>query len=319
VELRHLRYAVAVAEAGSFTRAASRLNLAQQALSQQIADLERELGLKLFDRTGAGARPTPAGGAFIDDARSILARSAQAVAHARGRAQGESGRLTLGLSPTFRACNAAVAGAIARFHRRYPDVEISVVPLGAADRLDGVRYGPLDLAVAHGDAGSAGDIAGELLWEDSLGGVLLPAAHPLAGKAPLWLRDLADLPLLAFPRQADAGLLDQVLAALAARGLRPSLCEVALAGFFPDLSAEFLASCEAGRLGPRSVQADLGQRGGGAAVFRPVADEPIPVGLWVLWRRDEPSPLVKHFVATCRELGPAWRKREPLVPVGRAG
>lgn len=317
MELRHLRYAVAVAEAGSFTRAASRLNVAQQALSQQVADLERELGLKLFERSGAGARPTPAGAAFIDDARSILARSQQAITQARSRAQGESGRLTLGLSPTFRAGNAAVAGVVARFHRRYPDVEISVVPLGAADRLDAVRYGRLDLAIAHGDPGRACDIAGELLWEESLSGVMLPADHPLAGKAPLRLRDLAGLPLLAFPREADACLLDQILPALATRGLRPSLCEVEMAGFFPDLVTEFLADCAAWRPVPRSAQAELGPRA--RAVFRPVADEPIPLRLWALWRPDDPSPLVSRFVGICREQGPARHKREPLVPVGRAG
>lgn len=316
MELRHLRYAVAVADAGSFTRAANRLHLAQQALSQQIADLERELQLKLFERTGAGARPTPTGVAFIDDARSILARSQEAVARARSRARGESGRLRLGLSPSFRACNAAVAAVLARFHRRYPDVEISVIPMGTADKLDALRFGPLDLAITHGDPGEAGDIAGEVLWEESLTGVLLPADHPLADKTPLRLRDLGDLPLLAFPREADSCLLDQILAALAARGLRPSICEVELAGFFPDLVTEFLADCPAWRPMPGSVQEELDPRGN--AVFRLVADDPIPLGLWVLWRPDDPSPLVSRFVGICRELAPAWRAGESLA-VGRAG
>jgi DNA-binding transcriptional LysR family regulator len=309
---------VAVAEEGSFTRAASRLHLAQQALSQQIADLERELQVKLFERSGGGAHPTPAGAAFVQDARLTLAQSQLAVARARSRARGESGRLRLGVGRSFRVCDSIVAEALARFHRRYPDVGIGLVPAGTADKLEAILHGTLDLAITHGAPDARGEIEGQVLWEEPLNAVLLPAAHPLARKAPLWLRDLAELPMLALPREADSALLDHILAALAARGLRPKISGIQMAGFLPELAAEFIAQCPAWRLMVGSAGDQFTHLS--SVAFRALADEPIPLSWWVLWRHEDASPLVSRFVAVCKEVRQARRRpAEPVRPVNRVG
>lgn len=318
MELRHLRYAVAVAEEGSFTRAARRLHLAQQALSQQVADLERELQVKLFERSGGGARPTPAGETFVQDARLTLAHSQRTVARARSRGRGESGRLRVGVGRSFRVCDSIVAEALARFHRRYPDVEIGLVPAGTADKLEAVLHGTLDLAITHCAPDALGELAGQVLWEESLNAVVLPAANSMARKATLWLRDLTELPMLAFPREADTALLDYILAALAARGLRPRISEIQMAGFLPELVAEFVARCPSWRLMVGSAADQFTHLS--SVAFRALADEPLPLSWWVLWRRDDVSPLVSRFAAVCKEVRQARQRAAEAMPqVNRVG
>jgi DNA-binding transcriptional LysR family regulator len=318
VELRHLRYAVAIAEEGSFTRAALRLHLAQQALSQQIADLERELQIKLFERSGRGAWPTAAGAAFLEDARLTLGQSERAVARARAAARGEVGTLRLGICRSFHACDALIAEALGQFHRRFPSVDVDVTPVRPARHLDALRHGLLDVAVGHGQADVRDDIAGQVIWDEPWSAVLLPASHPGAGTAPLWVRDLADLPLLAGPREAGPALLDQVVAALGARGLKPRIAPIRIAGMFPELAAALVAACPAWRLMVASDRPRYARMAG--VQFRTIADDPIPLSLWVLWRQHDPSPILSQFVAICREVRQLRRRgAEGVVPVSRVG
>jgi DNA-binding transcriptional LysR family regulator len=119
MDLKDLRYAIAVADEGSFTRAAARLNLAQQALSKQIGDLERELEVRLFDRMPRGTRLTPAGSAFVEAARVTLTQSQRAMAHARTTNRRESQVLRVGLTPSSVFAGDAAA-SLSFFRRRHP-------------------------------------------------------------------------------------------------------------------------------------------------------------------------------------------------------
>lgn len=297
---------MAVAEAGSFTRAAARLRVAQQALSQQIADLERELQLRLFERTVRGVRPTAGGAAFIEGARETLAQSERAVARARSRANSDAGRLKLAIVASYRRFEAVAAEAVVRFHRQHPGAQLEVLPAAGPAQLAGVREGALDLVIAHAPPPEDGDLAGEVLWEEPAAAVVLPADHPLARKDPLWLRDLADLPMLAFPRDLDPSMLGRTLGPLAERGLVPHLAPIRLAG-----PPALVGACVAAGWGWRLVigAAEEEFEGTPGVAFRRLGDPPIPLRLWVLWRRDNSSALVGGFVEVCRTLParPEWR------------
>jgi DNA-binding transcriptional LysR family regulator len=146
MEIRHLRYFIAVAELRNFTKAAGASFVAQSALSQQISRLEHELGAPLFVRGKRGAELTPAGELLLPHARRIVADEAWARAEMRSYLGLEKGRLTIGMIQTS-ASGVDVAGAVAEFSQRYPGIELHIVDQTTAEMVEGVRRGPLDLAV----------------------------------------------------------------------------------------------------------------------------------------------------------------------------
>jgi DNA-binding transcriptional LysR family regulator len=146
VEIRHLRYFIAVAELRNFTKAAEASFVAQSALSQQISRLEHELGALLFTRGKRGANLTPAGELLLPHARRLVADEAWARAEMRSYLGLEKGRLTIGLIQTS-ASGVDVVGAVAEFSQRHPGIELRIVSQTTAEMVEGVRRGPLDLAV----------------------------------------------------------------------------------------------------------------------------------------------------------------------------
>lgn len=303
MELRHLRYAVAVAEEGSFTRAAARLHVVQQALSQQIADLEHELGMRLFNRTPRGVVATEAGAVFIQEAIGTLARVERTVDRLRHHAPSSAPTLRVGAAPSFRATTTLIVEAVRRFHAAGPGVETDLVGLPPDLLSASVLAGRLDTAFTHAAPEPSMELDGRLVWEEPWTAVLLPARHSLATRHPLWLRELAGLPMISFPPEGNPVLHTRMLAALEERGLRPALAPIRLSGF-SDAEAELIADGMGWRLMVPSARAQY--RGIPGVAFRSFADDPIPrLGLWLLTRREEPSPLLARFLAaveTCRPL-----------------
>jgi DNA-binding transcriptional LysR family regulator len=146
MEIRHLRYFIAVAELRNFTKAAEASFVAQSALSQQISRLEHELGAPLFVRGKRGAVLTPAGEVLLPHARRLVADEARARAEMRSYLGLEKGRLTVGLIQTT-ASAVDVVGAVTEFSRRSPGIELHIVNQTTAEMVEGVRRGSLDLAV----------------------------------------------------------------------------------------------------------------------------------------------------------------------------
>ena len=146
MEIRHLRYFIAVAELRNFTKAAEASFVAQSALSQQISRLEHELGASLFVRGKRGAQLTPAGELLLPHARRLVADEAWARAEMRSYLGLEKGRLTIGLIQTS-ASGVDVVGAVGEFCQRHPGIELRIVDQTTAEMVEGVRRGPLDLAV----------------------------------------------------------------------------------------------------------------------------------------------------------------------------
>ncbi|HTS90244.1 MAG TPA: LysR family transcriptional regulator [Gemmatimonadales bacterium] len=303
MELRHFRYAVAVAEAGSFTRAAATLHIAQQALSQQIADLERELQVRLFDRTRRGVSPTVAGIAFLEAARQTLADSDRAISVARSGPSRQVGHLAIGLAAAHQLFERFLIEALARVRESYPDVEIDVQRIEPTSGLFRLRRDTLDFAFTHAPPEEDADIVSELVVEVGQSGVLLPAGHPLSAKTPLWLRDLSDLPLLTAPPGSRWSLPHG--SPFQQRSLVPRLSPILLSG-----SVQLEAAAVARGWGwALAIAPDRPELLGPGVVFRPLADAPIPLGFWLVYRAG-PQPLLRRgFVKACRELSLALRNR----------
>jgi DNA-binding transcriptional LysR family regulator len=213
VELRQLRYFLAVAEELHFGRAAERLQIVQPAVSQQVRRLERELGVRLLDRSGRRVRLTGAGQRFLPAAQAVLAAADRAARVAAALAAGSAGILRLGSSQGMGERLGRVLEALAGLA---PDLEVQLVSGNVTQRLQDVRQGRLDATFVRAVAASPG----LRLWEDRLGAAL-PASHPLAGHAALRLEQLRELPLRLAPRDANPAFHDLVMAACRAAGFEP--------------------------------------------------------------------------------------------------
>ncbi len=197
LELRHLRYFVAVAEQLSFTRAAGELHIAQQSLSQQITALERTIGVRLLDRDTRGTRLTKAGRLFVPEARAVLARAEAAVATARRAAIGEIGELRLAF--LVSTANYMLPPVVRAFRQRFPDVELTTDNVDIATLVSGLRDGRYDAAFTRPPL--VDDLTTVTLVTEPVCAVLR-AVHPYAGRAELALSDLADELWVLTPRSS---------------------------------------------------------------------------------------------------------------------
>jgi DNA-binding transcriptional LysR family regulator len=173
MELRHLRYFVAIGEEENYRRAAQRLNVAQTALSTQIQDLEAELGFKLFDRLPRGVKLSAAGKLFLADARRILRDVNEAASRAARVARGQSGTLRVGFTENA-SWRGVVPESLRRFRKRQPDAELQLTPATSLEQIEAIRSGRLDAGqrvvrpvrqAASGNRGSAArSCASESSW-----------------------------------------------------------------------------------------------------------------------------------------------------------
>src|ERR1700741_5504384 len=143
MELRHLRYFVAIGEEENYRRAAQRLHVAQTALSTQIQDLEAELGFKLFDRLPRGVRLSAPGKLFLEDARRILQAVSEAAARAARVARGQTGTLRIGFTENA-SWHGVVPDSLRRFRERQPDAKLQLHPAGNVDQVENIRAGGVD-------------------------------------------------------------------------------------------------------------------------------------------------------------------------------
>ena len=144
MELRHVRYFLAVAEELNFTRAAARVGIGQPPLSQQIKDLEAEIGAPLFHRTPQGAELTEAGRAFLENVKVMRLQAARAIQAAQRAACGETGSLKVGFTSSA-PFNPVVTFAIRSFRKAYPDLDLGLEEANTAPLVSGLRDGQLDI------------------------------------------------------------------------------------------------------------------------------------------------------------------------------
>ncbi len=297
MELRHLRYFVAVAEEGHITRAAERLEMQQPPLSQQIKAIERELNVQLLYRQPRGVALTEAGQAFFRDAKDILAQLERAVETTRRTARGELGQITVGVTATAHF-NPVVTGAIRGFRQSRPQVSLRLEEAGTSELLSRLRNGRVDVAFVRALLGDTeGLVVNALSVEPML--VALPREHPLSkrqksGAEALSLKALATEPFILYRRPEGPGLTDTIVAACQAAGFNPRVGQEAPR---PVSALNFVAA----GLGITLVPASLRRMGMEGVVFRSLKGREQPTApLNLVTRRGERSAVVRQFFDVAR-------------------
>lgn len=291
MELRQVRYFLVLAEECHFGRAAARLHLAQPALSQQIKQLERELGTALFHRSTRHVGLTEAGRDLIGYARGLLAEEERARAHMAELAGGRAGRVSVGFIGT---ATYDVLPRVSRTVRaRLPGISLELHgEVLTPQLLDGLLAGAYDLAVCRPDTAGTAQVRTAPLRTESLMAVL-PSRHPLACRPAVPLRALADEPFVIHSSQPRSSMYDRVLSACGRAGFRPaSLVEV---GETATLVV-FVAAGHGVALVPQSVRS-LRLDG---VTYVPLA-EPEPVDLVLTRRTRTDSPAVEQVASVIEQ------------------
>lgn len=297
MELRHLRYFVAVAEELSFTRAAERLHIGQPPLSHQIQMLEAEVGAQLLERSKRWVRLTEAGKLFLDDARRVLALSEQAVQTARRAERGEAGELRVGftfstpLTPLF-------ATVVNRYRQRYPGVTLTLRELSTVPQIEAIANRELDLGLVRPPEVAVTDaVSMTVLRHDPLT-LVLPIAHPLAKKKAVAIGDLRGLPFVMYPKTAGTGIYHQIFRLCRAAGFMPTIAMEAN-------EASTIIGLVAAGCGISVLPASFSIMRMGGVCYRPLADPEATTTLLLAQRKDEISPLVAAFLAVATEAAAA--------------
>ncbi len=284
MELRHLRYFVAVAEELSFRRAAEKLNLAQPPLSVQIKALERELGLHLLERTTRSVQLTHAGRVFLEEARTVLAAAQNAEHRARQAENGLVGTLRLGVIAP--AANAWLAGVLRQFRQRFPTVQLSIFDLSIPEQLRQVRSNELDAALLRPPIPFP-ELDFEFV-EETEHVLALPVGHRLSKKRSLDWSDFHNEDLVMVHPSLQHGYYDSFFAACAKAGAKPRPAQYA-----NDIYIKlWLISAGFGIAPTTATAAELKRPG---LLFRPLPPGLPPVQTVLVWRRNDSSPVLERF------------------------
>jgi DNA-binding transcriptional LysR family regulator len=288
MELRHVRYFLAVAEEGNVTRAAEKLGIGQPPLSQQIHALEDEIGVRLFRRTGHGVLLTEAGQAFMLDARRLMADATLAVHNAQRAGKGEIGQLNIGFTGSA-VFNPVVSNLIRKFRQEYPDVNLTLVEGNTERLLAEMNEGRLDVAfVRPGSQSPASFMFHEIAIESMK--LVLPATHPLASRKKIALQKLANEPFVLLPRNASPTLHDVIVGACRNAGFEPNPGQEA-----PQLSS--VVNLVAAEFGVSLVPASVCQIRVDGVVYADVQGPAIKIRLALAFRRDRTAGKIANFIA----------------------
>lgn len=294
MELRHLRYFVAVGEEQHYGRAAQRLRVAQPALSRQIQDLEEEIGFKLFDRLSRGVRISAAGRMFLEDTRHILRQVAEAAARAKRVASGQLGTLRVGFVESM-SWHGVVPESFRRFREEHPAVELQLAPSSSQMLIESVRSGQLEAGFALIFADTGRELTRLQVAELDLK-LAVPEGHPLTKSKRIRLRDLNDSAFIWFPRRESPAFYDRLMRECFRGGLTtPHVVQEAL----NEATILSLVLC---RLGIAFVSEAAKWRCPKGVVLMPVADLSLSLPFALVWRKDNTSPLLANFKAVVGAL-----------------
>jgi DNA-binding transcriptional LysR family regulator len=294
MELRHLRYFVAVGEEQHYGRASRRLRVAQPALSRQIQDLEEEVGFKLFDRLPRGVKLSVAGKLFLEDARRILQAVSEATARAAHVARGRSGTLRVGF-PENASWHGVVPDSFRRFREQQPDAELQLHPAASLEQLDSIRSGRLDAGFVN-FMPKADPELDQLAVAVHHVELAVPKRHPLTKLKKLRLRELTHAAFVWFPRRASPAFYDRLMHECYRGGLKsPRIVQ-------EGLNEATILSLVSTGLGVGWVLGSARWRCPETVAILPVVDLNVPLRLALAWRRDNASPLLARFISEVRRL-----------------
>ena len=293
MELRHLRYFVAVAEELHFGRAAQRLQMTQQPLSRQIRDLETNIGVQLFQRTKRTVRLTEAGQVFLTEVRKTLQQAEQAVLLAQRTSRGEIGQFTICF--TGPALNSFLPKIVRLFKERHPKVELSLERLQTNEQVEALATGQIHAGLLHLPI-AEDTLRLHTIDRESLV-VVLSDTHPLADDddKPLSIKALSSESFILYPRQVGSVLYDQII----------SLCQQA--GFSPKIVQEVIPQqtilgLVAADIGISLLHASAQAIAPAGVVTRQLLEPTPQLELAVAWHPQTTNPVLPAFLAIVQEL-----------------
>jgi len=273
-----------------FRRAAERLSIAQPALSQQIQQLERELGVRLVERTKRRVALTDAGSVFLERTRTTLAEAGEAVRLTRLAGQGEVGHLGVG------AVTSAIYGVFPEvvrvFRERHRDVHLTLHELSGNEQTRALRAGRIQVSFLRPPVDET-DIEVRIIGREPWVAAI-PAAHPFAKKPRVSVRSLEGEPLVTFPRDLSPVLYDQLISMCHNSGFSPAIVQ--------EAQMQTIISLVAAGIGIALVPETLQNLSRTGVVYKPLSGAVPKVELGVAWRRDDRSPLLQKFLEVVREV-----------------
>lgn len=295
MELRHLRYFLTLAEELHFGRAAERLHIAQPPLSQQIRQLEGELGFELFYRTKRKVQLTEAGQVFLGEVQQIMRQLQQAIQVGRQTSRGEIGQLVVGFVSS--AAYNILPIILRTFRSCVPGVSIELHELTTDQQLEWLREGRMDVGLLRPPV-EENRFSCETIFQESLI-VALPEAHLLASQSNVCLTCLANEPFILFPRILAPGLYDLII----------SLCQQA--GFSPKVAQEAIqmqtiVSLVAAEMGVAIVPASLQNLQRIGVIYKTLEEPSQKVAIAIIWRKNETSPTVLRLVEIVKQAAQQW-------------
>jgi DNA-binding transcriptional LysR family regulator len=302
MELRHLRYFTAVVECKGYREASRRLHVAQPSISQAVSDLEDELGLKLFSRTGRSARLRPEGEIFYADAVRILQQAETAILTAKRAAQGQVGRLSIGFIGS--ATLSFLPDLVRRYKLEHPDVKLALHDLYPVELDQACDRGEIDIAITRTlSLERSKNRQSRVLLRDPLVAAL-PRSRKLKSKT-IRLADLANEPFILFHRQGAPGVFDTIVGACRSQGFSPRVENE------PNSMQTILSLVEAEE-GVAIVPASTSNlRSNGVQFVRLAPD--LYLDLIVAWQLGEPSVVLRTFLDFLNANADAIRAKAELA------
>ena len=305
MEMRQLRYFVAIGEEQHYGRAAQRLRVAQPALSRQIQNLEHEIGFELFERLPRRVKITDAGKFFLNAARRTLQEVNDATARAKRVASGQSGTLRIGFVESI-SWHGIIPDSLTGFRKNQPDVELQLKALSSLEQMAAIQSGSLDagyaIPIANPDHGLAQFQVGVIKVV-----LAVPKGHALTKMKRVRLRDLVDTPFIWFPRWSIPNVYDRLMAACARGGLRAPRIVQETAIETMILS---LVQC---RVGVAFVNSASRWRCPPGVALLPVTDLNLMFPFALMWRKDDNSPLLAKFAVHVRSLVERRGRKEEIL------
>jgi DNA-binding transcriptional LysR family regulator len=289
IELRHLRYFIAVAEELHFGRAARRLGIAQPPLSVQIQRLEAEIGVELFERTSRRVQLTAAGRALLDEGRHVLSGFRSATEAAQRAARGETGSLTVAFAASVMFLS--LPRIIRRFRDEFPRVRLELRELPTGPQIIALRDGELDIGFLR-EPPPDDELETETMMKERLL-LALSKRHELATRKRLRLADVANEDFVLFPRDLAPGLHAHVLAVCAEAGVHPRIVQTSRELYTT------VSLVEAG-LGVTIIPESVRKMGWRGVRYYPIGSPHATTRIDAAWRADNPSPVVPAFLEIAR-------------------
>lgn len=292
MELRHLKYFVAVAEELNFARAARRVRIAQPSLTKQIQQLEQELGFPLLYRTKKKVELLDTGHVFLDEAQRLLRQADSAIQSARSTYTGESGRLVILFSQS--AAPEVLPRILGKYHALYPKVVVDLLEIVTIKNAEAFLGSAMSVALVRSPTFLSHELFSFETIQQERFVVALPESHPLAKQKSVRIKTLANEPLIVPPLQPGWGYADTMFQIFRDYGIVPRIAQ-------EGIGALSVVTLVAGGFGVALVPASLGNFSLPGVTYRPIQGRCRTSDLTLVWRRDSRASIVRAFLEVVRE------------------